>query len=104
LNKLSIVLPKFVSSIIIIVATDLATDRLVIVEMITGTLSWRSMKRTNTNKLLTKCPSELNRIVDHLLQLDYYSRPDYDLIHRALMSIVERKHWSLADSFDWEDS
>jgi hypothetical protein len=48
------------------------------------------------------CPREFIAIYDHIRQLTFRDRPDYDLIRTALLEVVERKDWSLNDPYDWQ--
>ncbi|KAM3602513.1 uncharacterized protein V6R79_005589 [Siganus canaliculatus] len=83
-----------------------------LVEFMVGQLPWRkikdkeqvgNLKETYDHRLMLKhLPSEFNAFLDHILTLDYFTKPDYQL----LMSVFEnamRSHNVLEnDPYDWE--
>ncbi|KAM7367773.1 hypothetical protein PAMP_014050 [Pampus punctatissimus] len=83
-----------------------------LVEFMVGQLPWRkikdkeqvgNLKETYDHRLMLKhLPSEFSIFLDHILTLDYFTKPDYQL----LMSVFEnamKSHSVLEnDSYDWE--
>ncbi|KAK0416194.1 hypothetical protein QR680_012336 [Steinernema hermaphroditum] len=81
-----------------------------IVEMIDGTLPWKSapldkvieMKEKCMDSLVKNCPREMQDMRDHLLTLEYECAPDYILFDDAFAAICKRKRFGLGDPYDWE--
>ncbi|XP_078131123.1 tau-tubulin kinase 2b [Sander vitreus] len=83
-----------------------------LVEFMVGQLPWRkikdkeqvgNLKETYDHRLMLKhLPSEFSTFLDHILTLDYFTKPDYQL----LMSVFEnamKSHSVLEnDPYDWE--
>ncbi|KAF1376737.1 hypothetical protein PFLUV_G00214570 [Perca fluviatilis] len=83
-----------------------------LVEFMVGQLPWRkikdkeqvgNLKETYDHRLMLKhLPSEFSTFLDHILTLDYFTKPDYQL----LMSVFEnamKSHSTLEnDPYDWE--
>ncbi|EJW73593.1 hypothetical protein WUBG_15498 [Wuchereria bancrofti] len=80
------------------------------VEMILGTLPWRSMDRTHAEnckanseeKLISNLPMEFHVFLKHLKKLNYNHKPDYNLLKSLLKQILKKENHSLADPYDWE--
>ncbi|KAI6182154.1 putative serine/threonine-protein kinase K06H7.1 [Aphelenchoides bicaudatus] len=53
-------------------------------------------------KLLVKCPPQMLLITRHLRTLNYYKRPDYQLIFKVLVHILNACKVKYSDPFDWE--
>uniref|UniRef100_A0A8C9VKC7 Tau tubulin kinase 2a n=1 Tax=Scleropages formosus TaxID=113540 RepID=A0A8C9VKC7_SCLFO len=85
-----------------------------IVEFMVGQLPWRKikdkeqvgkLKETYDHRLMLKhLPSEFSVFLDHICSLDYFTKPDYQL----LMSVFEKsmKTYNVVenDPYDWEKS
>ncbi|KAJ7344784.1 hypothetical protein JRQ81_000734 [Phrynocephalus forsythii] len=83
-----------------------------LVEFVVGQLPWRkikdkeqvgSIKERYDNRLMLKhLPQEFNTFLDHISTLDYFTKPDYQL----LMSVFDNSMKSFGvtenDLFDWE--
>ncbi|XP_062379450.1 tau-tubulin kinase 2 [Sardina pilchardus] len=83
-----------------------------LVEFLVGQLPWRKikdkeqvgkLKDTYDHRLMLKhLPAEFSLFLDHISELDYYTKPDYEL----LMSVFENSMKTYAvvenDSYDWE--
>ncbi|XP_060767176.1 tau-tubulin kinase 1 [Neoarius graeffei] len=84
-----------------------------LVEFAVGQLPWRKIKdkeqvgqvkeRYDHRMLLKHMPSEFNIFLEHILSLDYYTKPDYQL----LMSVFEnsmKERTMENEMYDWEKS
>uniref|UniRef100_A0A8C6YC04 Tau tubulin kinase 2 n=1 Tax=Naja naja TaxID=35670 RepID=A0A8C6YC04_NAJNA len=85
-----------------------------LVEFVVGQLPWRKIKdkeqvgsikeRYDHRLMLKHLPQEFNIFLDHISSLDYFTKPDYQL----LMSVFDNsmKNFGVAESdlFDWEKS
>ncbi|XP_048083774.1 tau-tubulin kinase 2-like [Alosa alosa] len=83
-----------------------------LVEFLVGQLPWRKikdkeqvgkLKDTYDHRLMLKhLPAEFSIFLDHISELDYYTKPDYEL----LMSVFENSMKTYAvvenDMYDWE--
>ncbi|KAH3760217.1 hypothetical protein Pelo_7937 [Pelomyxa schiedti] len=54
------------------------------------------------NRLVEGLPPEFQQFLDHLLKLDYESRPDYELLIGAFTSLYTRIGGTPDSPFDWE--
>ena len=62
-----------------------------LVEFVAGQLPWRKMKdkeqvgqmkeKCDNHQLLKPLPSEFKAFLDHISTLDYYDKPDYNMLH-----------------------
>ncbi|KAL6728549.1 hypothetical protein Aduo_010312 [Ancylostoma duodenale] len=59
-------------------------------------------KRTQHETLLRNSPIQLVRFANHLDTLNYYSHPDYALLHQHLMDIMKAGKFKFTDPYDWE--
>ncbi|KAI6184052.1 putative serine/threonine-protein kinase K06H7.1 [Aphelenchoides bicaudatus] len=57
---------------------------------------------TTDEELLVKCPPQMLLIAKHLRTLDYFKRPDYQLIFDILFKLMEELNVKYSDPFDWE--
>ncbi|XP_039247624.2 uncharacterized protein LOC120325621 [Styela clava] len=83
-----------------------------LVEFVNGQLPWRKIKdkeQVGTMKekydyrlLLKHMPHEFLELHDHLLSLNYYKKPDYQMIQNLFNEIMMRKNIRESDPFDWE--
>ncbi|XP_065610806.1 tau-tubulin kinase 2 [Cyrtonyx montezumae] len=85
-----------------------------LVEFVVGQLPWRKIKdkeqvgsikeRYEHRLMLKHLPQEFNIFLDHISNLDYFTKPDYQL----LMSVFDNSMKTLgvieSDPFDWEKS
>ncbi|XP_030308442.1 tau-tubulin kinase 2 [Calypte anna] len=85
-----------------------------LVEFVVGQLPWRKIKdkeqvgsikeRYEHRLMLKHLPQEFNIFLDHISNLDYFTKPDYQL----LMSVFENSMKTFgvieSDPFDWEKS
>jgi tau tubulin kinase len=83
-----------------------------LVEFVIGQLPWRKikdkeqvgiMKEKYDNYLLLKhMPSEFKTFLDHIAALDYFDKPDYQMLHSLFDQCMRRKGIRDVDPFDWE--
>ncbi len=62
-----------------------------LVEFVAGQLPWRKMKdkeqvgqmkeKCDNHALLKPLPSEFKQLLDHIASLDYFDKPDYNMLH-----------------------
>ncbi|NXT29243.1 TTBK2 kinase, partial [Syrrhaptes paradoxus] len=85
-----------------------------LVEFVVGQLPWRKIKdkeqvgsikeRYEHRLMLKHLPQEFNTFLDHISNLDYFTKPDYQL----LMSVFDKSMKTFgvieSDPFDWEKS
>ncbi|TKR70818.1 hypothetical protein L596_022792 [Steinernema carpocapsae] len=91
---------------------DLWSWLFMFVEFLEGRLPWKDCdggskalieeKRKNMNSLLDRCPRLLYKIFDHIDQLDFSDRPDYDMLFETLVQICRQKQIYASDAYDWE--
>uniref|UniRef100_A0A1I8A991 Protein kinase domain-containing protein n=1 Tax=Steinernema glaseri TaxID=37863 RepID=A0A1I8A991_9BILA len=92
---------------------DLWSWIFMLVEFIEGKLPWKDFggeveelnkkKRAALDTLLDRCPRQLYRIFDHINDLEYSDRPNYDLMFNTLREICEAKRIHPDDPYDWEE-
>ncbi|KAI6204125.1 Protein kinase domain-containing protein [Aphelenchoides besseyi] len=90
---------------------DLWSFLYMMVELLKGKLPWRDIphqrllraKKFYADYLLNKCPIEFKDIMNHLEMLTWNSRPNYELIRRALELICVKNGFSVTHPFDWEN-
>ena len=83
-----------------------------LVEFVTGQLPWRKMKdkeqvgqmkeKYENATLLKHLPQEFKTILDHIASLNYFDKPDYNMIHGLLQQCMHRKGVKETDLYDWE--
>ncbi|KAM9819834.1 tau-tubulin kinase 1 [Syngnathus typhle] len=83
-----------------------------LVEFAVGQLPWRKIKdkeqvgqikeRYDHRMLLKHMPSEFNVFLDHVLALDYYTKPDYQLLMSVFESSMKERIITENEPFDWE--
>ncbi|MCL4169262.1 UNVERIFIED_CONTAM: hypothetical protein GTU68_005929, partial [Idotea baltica] len=84
-----------------------------LVEFIAGQLPWKKLKDKDqvgqikqtfdNNQLLRHLPSEFRVFVDHIQQLTYFDRPDYEMLKTSIDQCLARKEIRETDVFDWEE-
>uniref|UniRef100_A0A7E4ZUJ5 Protein kinase domain-containing protein n=1 Tax=Panagrellus redivivus TaxID=6233 RepID=A0A7E4ZUJ5_PANRE len=62
----------------------------------------RIKKSTSDDKLLAKCPYQMKEIANHLRELTYFNRPDYQLIYTIFEDIMHEHKIKFSDPLDWE--
>ncbi|CAJ0600500.1 unnamed protein product [Cylicocyclus nassatus] len=77
-----------------------------------GSLPWSNLrekkdinemkKKTLHETLLKNSPYQLVQFARHLDTLNYYSHPDYSLLHRHFMEIMKAGKFKFTDPYDWE--
>lgn len=83
-----------------------------LVEFVVGQLPWRkikdkeqvgNLKETYDHRLMLKhLPTEFSAFLDHILTLDYFTKPDYQLL-MSLFESAMKSHGVLEnDVYDWE--
>ncbi|CAB1445150.1 unnamed protein product [Pleuronectes platessa] len=83
-----------------------------LVEFMVGQLPWRkikdkeqvgNLKETYDNRLMLKhLPSEFTAFLDHILTLDYFTKPDYQLLTSIFDSAMKSHSVLENDPYDWE--
>uniref|UniRef100_A0A3Q3KDD2 Protein kinase domain-containing protein n=1 Tax=Monopterus albus TaxID=43700 RepID=A0A3Q3KDD2_MONAL len=83
-----------------------------LVEFMVGQLPWRkikdkeqvgNLKETSDHRLMLKhLPSEFSTFLDHILTLDYYTKPDYELLMSVFDSAMKSRKVLENDPYDWE--
>ena len=72
-----------------------------LVEFVVGQLPWRKMKdkeqvgqmkdRYDHTQMLKHLPTEFKTFLDHISSLDYFDKPDYNMLHGVLKQCMVRK-------------
>ncbi|XP_071359512.1 tau-tubulin kinase 1 isoform X3 [Trachinotus anak] len=83
-----------------------------LVEFAVGQLPWRKIKdkeqvgqikeRYDHRMLLKHMPAEFNIFLDHVLALDYYTKPDYQLLMSVFENSMKDRIITENEPFDWE--
>ncbi|KAM9314900.1 LOW QUALITY PROTEIN: tau-tubulin kinase 1 [Pholidichthys leucotaenia] len=83
-----------------------------LVEFAVGQLPWRKIKdkeqvgqikeRYDHRLLLKHMPSEFSIFLDHVLALDYYTKPDYQLLMSVFENSMKERIITENEPFDWE--
>ncbi|XP_071244569.1 tau-tubulin kinase 1-like isoform X2 [Salvelinus alpinus] len=83
-----------------------------LVEFAVGQLPWRKIKdkeqvgqikeRYDHRMLLKHMPSEFHIFLDHVLGLDYYTKPDYQLLMSVFENSMKERVIPENEPFDWE--
>ncbi|KAL4640776.1 Tau-tubulin kinase 1-like [Arapaima gigas] len=83
-----------------------------LVEFAVGQLPWRKIKdkeqvgqikeRYDHRMLLKHMPSEFHTFLDHVLGLDYYTKPDYQLLMSVFENSMKERIITENEPFDWE--
>ncbi|XP_017290474.1 tau-tubulin kinase 1 isoform X1 [Kryptolebias marmoratus] len=83
-----------------------------LVEFAVGQLPWRKIKdkeqvgqikeRYDHRMLLKHMPSEFSVFLDHVLALDYYTKPDYQLLMSVFENSMKERIITENEPFDWE--
>ncbi|NXC50281.1 TTBK2 kinase, partial [Penelope pileata] len=85
-----------------------------LVEFVVGQLPWRKIKdkeqvgsikeRYEHRLMLKHLPQEFNTFLDHISNLDYFTKPDYQLLMSVFDSSMKTFGVIESDPFDWEKS
>ncbi|RXN34024.1 tau-tubulin kinase 1-like isoform X1 [Labeo rohita] len=85
-----------------------------LVEFAAGQLPWRKIKdkeqvgqikeRYDHRMLLKHMPSEFNVFLEHVLGLDYYTKPDYQLLMSVFENSMKERIITENEPYDWEKS
>lgn len=83
-----------------------------LVEFVNGQLPWRKIKdkeqvgimkeKCDHRLLLKHLPSDFRQFLDHISSLDYYDRPDYNMLAGLFEKCMKRRGVRESDPFDWE--
>ncbi|XP_048452562.1 tau-tubulin kinase 1-like [Rhincodon typus] len=83
-----------------------------LVEFAVGQLPWRKIKdkeqvglikeKYDHRMLLKHMPSEFHSFLDHVSTLDYFTKPDYQLIMSVLENSSKERNITENEAFDWE--
>ncbi|XP_024147263.1 tau-tubulin kinase 2b [Oryzias melastigma] len=83
-----------------------------LVEFMVGQLPWRkikdkeqvgNLKETYDHRLMLKhLPSEFSTFLDHIMTLDYFTKPDYQLLTSVFDSAMKSHNVLENDPYDWE--
>ncbi|XP_034273635.1 tau-tubulin kinase 2 isoform X1 [Pantherophis guttatus] len=85
-----------------------------LVEFVVGQLPWRKIKdkeqvgsikeRYDHRLMLKHLPQEFNIFLDHISSLDYFTKPDYQLLMSVFDNSMKNFGVTESDLFDWEKS
>ncbi|KAM6204054.1 tau-tubulin kinase 2 [Sarcoramphus papa] len=85
-----------------------------LVEFVVGQLPWRKIKdkeqvgsikeRYEHRLMLKHLPQEFNIFLDHISNLDYFTKPDYQLLMSVFDNTMKTFGVIESDPFDWEKS
>ncbi|XP_066487227.1 tau-tubulin kinase 2 isoform X2 [Tiliqua scincoides] len=85
-----------------------------LVEFVVGQLPWRKIKdkeqvgsikeRYDHHLMLKHLPQEFNIFLDHISTLDYFTKPDYQLLMSVFDNSMKTFGVIESDPFDWEKS
>ncbi|XP_056104667.1 tau-tubulin kinase 1 isoform X2 [Rhinichthys klamathensis goyatoka] len=85
-----------------------------LVEFAAGQLPWRKIKdkeqvgqikeRYDHRMLLKHMPSEFTVFLEHVLTLDYYTKPDYQLLMSVFENSMKERIITENEPYDWEKS
>ncbi|XP_061467264.1 tau-tubulin kinase 2 isoform X2 [Rhineura floridana] len=85
-----------------------------LVEFVVGQLPWRKIKdkeqvgsikeRYDHRLMLKHLPQEFNIFLDHISTLDYFTKPDYQLLMSVFDNSMKTSGVTESDLFDWEKS
>uniref|UniRef100_A0A4W4ER35 Protein kinase domain-containing protein n=1 Tax=Electrophorus electricus TaxID=8005 RepID=A0A4W4ER35_ELEEL len=85
-----------------------------LVEFAVGQLPWRKIKdkeqvgqvkeRYDHRMLLKHMPSEFHVFLEHVLSLDYYTKPDYQLLMSVFENSMKERIITENELYDWEKS
>ncbi|XP_060117401.1 tau-tubulin kinase 2 isoform X1 [Heteronotia binoei] len=85
-----------------------------LVEFVVGQLPWRKIKdkeqvgsikeRYDHRLMLKHLPQEFNMFLDHISVLDYFTKPDYQLLMSVFDNSMKNYGVTESDPFDWEKS
>ncbi|KAM6130899.1 tau-tubulin kinase 2 [Pterocles gutturalis] len=85
-----------------------------LVEFVVGQLPWRKIKdkeqvgsikeRYEHRLMLKHLPQEFNTFLDHISNLDYFTKPDYQLLMSVFDNSMKTFGVIESDPFDWEKS
>ncbi len=83
-----------------------------LVEFTVGQLPWRKMKdkeqvgnmkeKYDHNQSLRHMPGEFRTFVEHVQHLDYYDKPDYNMLLGLFYQCMQRKGILENEPYDWE--
>ena len=80
-----------------------------IVEMVQGRLPWRGgdpfvfmIKKSFNENISSKLPHEFASVTNHLSELNFETKPDYNLVRGVFHDVLRRKDIEETDPFDWE--
>ncbi|KAG8123164.1 hypothetical protein E2320_018524, partial [Naja naja] len=83
-----------------------------LVEFAVGQLPWRKIKdkeqvgmikeKYEHRMLLKHMPSEFHLFLDHIANLDYFTKPDYQLIMTVFENSMKERGITENEAFDWE--
>uniref|UniRef100_A0A673STK7 non-specific serine/threonine protein kinase n=1 Tax=Suricata suricatta TaxID=37032 RepID=A0A673STK7_SURSU len=83
-----------------------------LVEFAVGQLPWRKIKdkeqvgmikeKYEHRMLLKHMPSEFHLFLDHIASLDYFTKPDYQLIMSVFENSMKERGIAENEAFDWE--
>ena len=84
-----------------------------LVEFACGQLPWRKMKdkeqvgqlkeKYEHANMLRHLPAEFRNVLDHISTLQYFDKPDYNMLHGTFAQCMKRKGVKEGDLYDWEN-
>ena len=83
-----------------------------LIEFVTGQLPWRRIKdkeqvgqmkeKYDHSQFLKSLPSEFKQFLEHVQNLRYEDKPDYELLQNLFRTSIARRGYKDSDSYDWE--
>ncbi|CAF0748363.1 unnamed protein product [Adineta steineri] len=93
---------------------DLWSFFYMLIEFLIGSLPWSKIKDKESvghiketydyTRFLTNLPDEFNKFLEHINELNYDDKPDYDFLRSLFNSSIQRLGFHDDDIYDWEKS
>ncbi|CAF0821027.1 unnamed protein product [Adineta steineri] len=93
---------------------DLWSFFYMLIEFLIGSLPWSKIKDKESvghiketydyTRFLTNLPDEFNKFLEHINELNYDDKPDYDFLRSLFYSSIQRLGFHDDDLYDWEKS
>ncbi|CAF0862673.1 unnamed protein product [Rotaria sordida] len=93
---------------------DLWSFFYMLIEFLIGCLPWSKIKDKESvghiketydyNRFLTYLPEEFDKFLEHIKELHYEDKPDYEFLRSLFISSIQRLGYHDDDPYDWEKS
>ncbi|CAM2701007.1 unnamed protein product [Rotaria socialis] len=93
---------------------DLWSFFYMLIEFLIGSLPWSKIKDKESvghiketydhNRFLSYLPNDIDRFLEHLKELHYEDKPDYEFIRSLFLLSIQRLGYHDDDPYDWETS